>query len=161
MGAGRRGASQRGLGRLLCGFTIIWRFLCVSEDFVRIFQVNLNLFSPLLTALPQVSWSLRAGHQVLWAGRSWHWARGRDGRWQHMLVVAVTPPFLLGVFSHSSGGRKWSHHSWNDCWSQVPPLVFSSWRQTGPWVPAVPGPPFCSSPAPFPLQAPGEVGMPL
>ncbi|XP_060146039.1 protein FAM117A isoform X2 [Globicephala melas] len=73
--------------------------------------------------------------------------------------LQLPPPFLLGVFSHSSGGRKWSHHSWNDCWSQVPPLVFSSWRQMGPWVPALPGPPFCSSPAPFPLQAPGETPL--
>lgn len=44
----------------------------------------------------------------------------------------------------SSAGRKWSHHSWNDCLSTVPPLV-SSCRHTGPWVPALFGPPCCSS----------------
>lgn len=44
----------------------------------------------------------------------------------------------------SSAGRKWSHHSWNDCLSTVPLLV-SSCRQTGLWVPTLSGPLCCSS----------------
>lgn len=57
------------------------------------------------SALPQVSWSLRAGHQVLWpvppsAGPGWVVAAHSSG--------GSRP---LPSFWESSEGRKWSYHS--------------------------------------------------
>lgn len=94
------------------------------------------------SALPQVSWSLRAGHQVPWPG---------PGRVMAAHSGGGDRPLLS--FWESSEGRKWSYHSG----MTVGATGGSSCRQMQPWVP-VRLAPSCSSLALFPLQAPGDVG---
>lgn len=102
-----------------CAVTLIWRTCQDSPDQSEYVLPSPDHSSPNSAGKLE----LAAKWPLLAAGPGPGWW------WPHMpVVVSPLSPCCAKHWSllHSSGGRKWSHHSWHGCLSKIPLLVFSS-----------------------------------